>query len=307
MKLVFHGWRNKIFLCLALSSVLTIKGLLMSSAEGEYVINISVINETDEFQNIIVFQQDDELGLMFDKVFPLPWQVFPLPGSAEGVERKGTAEYPFSQQIGVTKDNDASFALLNKLKSLGRRYAVKTGIAVETAMAAQHNKDIRKPTKNQLASLLTNRDAIDHLLKLASAVVGKLTIKAAALNGDRFEYSLDEKGGQHIVKLSDRNKDGSITCRNKSDSLINVDFYKNDTKVAVWPSLANSDEAQFLLKREICFTYDNNLKNGDMIRTRIEGDRAVTVELAGYSMIEARLIYDPEAPGKKKKWIITKY
>lgn len=315
MKPVIYGWRTKVFLCLTLSSVLIIAGLFMSSAEGEYVIHIRVINETDEFQNIIVFQQDDELGLMFEKVFPMPWQVFPLPGRGEGVERKGTAEFPFSQQIGVTRDIDASCALLNKIISLGRRQSActgfgtdsrRSGLPVEMAIAAQRNKEIRKPVEGISALPFMDRAASDHLLRLASVVMGKLFIKTAALNGDKFKYFLDVKGGQHIVKLSDRNKDGSITCRNISASLVNVDFYKNDTKVAVWPLLANGDEARFLLKRKISFSYDNDLKSGDMIRTRIEGDRVATVELAGYSMIEARLVYDLESPGKLKKWIITK-
>jgi hypothetical protein len=313
MKPVFQVPR--IFLCLALSSFLIIAGLFKSSAKGEYVIHISVINETDEFQNIIVLQQDDELGLMFDKVFPLPWQVFPLPGRTEGIERKGTAEYPFSQQIGVTRDIDDSFALLNKVLSLGRRYGVCTrpgpgiwssGFPLETGMAGQRNKDIRPPANDRPASPFTGSKGMDHLLKLASVIMGKLTIKAVALNGDNFEYSVDEKGGQHIVKQGNRNKNGSITCRNNSESLVNVDFYKNDTRVAVWPLLANGDEARFLLKRKICFSYDNGVKSGDWIRTRIEGDRAATVELAGYSTIEARLVYNPDLPGKRKKWIIVK-
>jgi hypothetical protein len=309
MKPVFHIPRT--FLVLVLFSALIIAGLFMSSAKGEYVIHISVINETDEFQNIIVFQQDDELGLMFDKVFPLPWQVFPLPGRAEGIERKGTAEYPFSQQIGVTRDIDDSFGLLNKIVSLGRRYGVcaRPGPGIwnmETAMPGQRDKDIRSPVKARTASPFADSKGMDHLLRLASAVMGKLSIKAVALNGDKFEYSVDEKGGQHIAKQGDRNKNGSVTCRNNSESLVNVDFYKNDTRIAVWPSLANGDEARFLLKRKICFSYDNDVKNGDWIRTKIEGDRAATVELAGYSMIEARLVYDTESSGKKKKWIITK-
>jgi len=315
MKPFFHAWHTKLFLCLAISSTLIIAGLFMPSAKGEYVIHISVINNTDEFQNIIVFQQDDELGLMFNKVFPLPWQVFPLPGRTEGIERKGTAEYPLAQQIGVTRDIDTSFALLSKMFPLAQRYGACTGrgpgiwnsgLPMETVMTARRSKDIRNAAKNYPRSPLTSIKPMHHLWKLASVIVGKLTIKAVALYGDRFEYSVDESGGQHIVKQGVKNQNGSITCRNNSESLINVDFYKNDTRIAVWPSLANGDEARFLLKRKICFSYDNDVKSGDPIRTRIEGDRAVTVELAGYSTIEARLEYDPGSPGKRKKWVITK-
>jgi hypothetical protein len=38
---------------------------------------ITVTNETDEFQNIVVFQQQDALNQMFDKLFPIAWKVFP--------------------------------------------------------------------------------------------------------------------------------------------------------------------------------------------------------------------------------------
>jgi hypothetical protein len=314
MKTAFKGWCNVTVFLLAFLFILILTEVLMSSAKGEYLVHIIVVNETDEFQNIIVFQQDDEMDLMFKNMFPVPWQIFPLPGVAQGLERMGTAEFPFSQEIGITKSNDATSELLAKLRALGRRYGAGTGkgssiwsqlMIVETAKAAQ--KNVRRETGNKSATLSKSRDAISHIIKLASAVVGKLTIKAMAVNGDKFEYSVDEKGGQYIVKLGNRNKDGSITCRNKSDVLVNIDFYKNDNKVAVWPSLANGDEAQFFLKRNISFTYDSNLKRGSMIKSRIEGDNVVTVELAGYSYIEARLMYDRDAPGKKKKWVITKY
>lgn len=279
------------------------------------MVHIRVINETDEFQNIIVFQQDDESGLMFDKVFPLPWQLFPLPGKTEGVEREGTAEYSFSQQIGVTRDNEASLALLDKVISFGRligedygigRVMRRFGFRAKTAVAAKRDNAVREPSGGLPVPLFTDGDDMERLMSLASVVAGKLAIKIRALNGDRFDYSLDEKGGQYIVRLDERNKDGSISCRNKSESLVNVDFYRNETRVAVWPALANGDEARFLLKRNISFSYGNDFKSGDMIRTRIGGDRAATVELAGYSMIEARLVYDPDSPGRKKKWIIVK-
>ena len=311
MKPVFRAPRN--FLCV-LSFILIIAGFFMPSAKGEYVIHISVVNETDEFHNLIVFQQDDELGLMFDKVFPLPWRVFPLPGRAEGIERRGTAEYPFSQQIGITRDIDDSFALLNKIISFGRLFGVGARVGeslrsgwlpLGTAMAAQEN-DIRNTVEDRPVSPVTDDKPMDHLLRLASVILGKLTIKTEARDGDRFAYSLDEKGGQHIVKQGDKTKDKSITCRNDGESVIDVDFYKNDARVAVWPSLANGDEARFLLNRIICFSYDNDLKRDAPIRTKIEGDCVVSVELAGYSTIEAKLVYDTGSAGKKKKWIITK-
>jgi hypothetical protein len=65
---------------------------------------ITVTNETDEFQNIVVFQQQDALNQMFDKLFPIAWKVFPLNPRKPGQERKGQCIYPVQQSIGVTRD-----------------------------------------------------------------------------------------------------------------------------------------------------------------------------------------------------------
>jgi len=65
---------------------------------------ITVTNETDEFQNIVIFQQKDALNQMFDKLFPIAWKVFPLNGRKEGQTKKGTTVYPVAQSIGVTRD-----------------------------------------------------------------------------------------------------------------------------------------------------------------------------------------------------------
>lgn len=67
-------------------------------------VQIKVYNDTSDFQNIVLFQAEDDLGLMFNNNYLLPvaWQVFPLPAKEEGVERFGKTIYSSSQEIGVT-------------------------------------------------------------------------------------------------------------------------------------------------------------------------------------------------------------
>ena len=181
----------------------------MPLARDEYVIRITVINETDEFQNIFIFQQEDGLGLMFDKVFPLAWQVFPLPGKEAGIERKGVADYPASQQIGVTQSVDVALAAAGKTALMGMQ-----GLAW-----GAHGKNLLKAPGPLGAQAIVGK-----LAGLTAALRGELVIKAKAAKGDAFEYSFDQEEGQHLARLSDRNENGSITCRNGSDSLINVDY-----------------------------------------------------------------------------------
>lgn len=66
-------------------------------------VKITVVNETDDFQNIIIFQQEDQLNRMFNTLFPLAWKVFPLLGKAPGIERKGSTIYPIQQGVGVVR------------------------------------------------------------------------------------------------------------------------------------------------------------------------------------------------------------
>ena len=83
-----------------------------------------------------------------------------------------------------------------------------------------------------------------------------------------------------------------------------MDLYKDEAKIAVWPDLANNDEARFRLSRKLCFMYDDRLELGDMIRSRVEGEHLISIDLSGYSTIIARLIYDPKSGGKKKRWAV---
>ena len=69
-------------------------------------VKITIYNDTNEFQNIIIFQLQDDLNLMLNNsnnhFFPVAWQVFPLAGKEEGIERYGTTVYTSTCQIGVT-------------------------------------------------------------------------------------------------------------------------------------------------------------------------------------------------------------
>jgi uncharacterized glyoxalase superfamily protein PhnB len=68
-------------------------------------IEITVYNKTQEFQNIVIFQQEDYLNQMFDKLLPIAWKVFPLNGMQAGEERKGSTVYPIKQTIGVRRNS----------------------------------------------------------------------------------------------------------------------------------------------------------------------------------------------------------
>jgi hypothetical protein len=277
--------------CCALFSALLLGRLAMSLARDEYVIRITVVNETDEFQNIFIFQQEDELGLMFDKIFPLAWQVFPLPGKEESIERKGEADYPASRQIGVTRIVDAALAAAGRTLLLEIPGLAGGGPGGQPAMEQISLED--QPDAGKTPGLKV-------------ALRGELIIKAKAANGDAFVYSFDPKEGQHLDRLSDKNQNGSITCRNGSDSLIDVDYYKDFSRLVVWPKLASGDKARFLLKRTISFACGDGIRPGQMIRQKITGENVVSVDPAGCSKIDVLLTYDPDSPGRKKKWVISK-
>lgn len=285
----------------------------MLCASEEYVIHITVINATDEFQQIFLFQQEDELGLMFDKVFPVVWQIFPLPGKEEGVERQGVASYPMSQSIGVTWSIEAGMAALKRkaslLTAMPSRHLHRADLwsgfsALLAAGLFKSSGSLHEATRTRHSD---DAAYADGLLRLAALLNGKLVIRAQAVRGDAFDYSFDDEGGQHLAKRSEKNQNGSITCDNRSEALIHVDFYKDRSRCAVWPNLAYGDRARFLLKRKLCFAYGDEVRQGATIREKIEGERVLSVDLAGCSRIVATLSYDPETAGKKKKWVLVKH
>lgn len=67
-------------------------------------IKITVYNDTDEFHNIVIFQPEDELNIMLNNehLFPLAWEVFPLAAQKEKEERCGITLYSSILKIGIT-------------------------------------------------------------------------------------------------------------------------------------------------------------------------------------------------------------
>jgi hypothetical protein len=61
----------------------------------------------------------------------------------------------------------------------------------------------------------------------------------------------------------------SSTCRNDSDSLIDFDYYKDFSKLVVWPQPASGDGACFLLKRTISFAFNDGTRPGQLIRQKM--------------------------------------
>lgn len=241
-------------------------------------VQIKVYNDTSDFQNIVLFQAEDDLGLMFNNNYLLPvaWQVFPLPAKEEGVERFGKTIYSSSQEIGVTYNIENS-----------------DFIAKEDKLLEQLKK-----------MMITQGESIILGTTTFNIIQGKLVIKRKASSGDKLQYSMDEKGGQHIDKLNGKNNDEIISCRNNYSSLVSIDFYKNDAKLATWKDLPNGDEAKFKLSRNLYVIYNSSIRQGQII-TKSMIDNHETIDLTGYSHIEIRLIYDPDEGGRKKKWVIN--
>ncbi|MGB3191323.1 MAG: hypothetical protein WBB43_18105 [Limnoraphis sp.] len=252
-------------------------------------VHIKVYNDTDEFQNIVIFQQEDELYKMFDKLFPVAWRVFPLPARESQVQRSGTAVYPSAQQIGVTTPNLESF--LNDLKFKGILDSV-----IEEQENMKNQSFLKKTILENLKSTIKNKEQYSNFKSFS------LTIQREAQNGEKFCYNLDGRGGQYINKLDGKNDNGSISCQNKSPSLVPIDLYKDNSKLVTWIDVNNEDYATFKLERKIGFMFDPNLKIGDIIsREKIEDkNRVEVVDLTGYSHIEVKLTYDPNIGGEKK-------
>lgn len=277
-------------------------------------VKIRVYNNTNNFENIIIFVQEDELNLMFNKLFPVAWQVFPLPGKEEGVERWGTTIYPSNQQIGVTRNLESTAIVTNEVVFEITQRALKNlksqGLPdslIQKIQNLKNQKIIGQQTfLNQIKPMLANEEKASELEKIIlNTASGYLNIRRDASNGEKFEYRVDNQGGQNINKLSQRNNDGIISCQNNTDSLVSIDFYKNDSKIVTWPKVANGDEAKFKLTRKIFFMYDSSLEQGRIITSKINNDQVASVDLTGYSTVEARLTYDPNVGGQKKIWNIT--
>lgn len=113
-------------------------------------VDITVYNETNDFENIVIFQQEDQLNQMFDNLFPIAWKVFPLNGVEPGEIRKGSTVYPVAQSIGVVRTSQPKDPLtfgkleITKAADNGERfkYFIETTGALEIdKLDDQHNDD----------------------------------------------------------------------------------------------------------------------------------------------------------------------
>ncbi|MFN6516478.1 MAG: hypothetical protein RMY29_018515 [Nostoc sp. CreGUA01] len=277
-------------------------------------VEIEVYNDTDEFQNIVIFQPEDELNLMFEKnhLFPIAWQVFPLPGKKKEVQRYGTTVYTYSQEVGVTHnlkksnliaEDDLSFSNAHSLNNLNVQGVPEKSIK----QIGSRKKNPQKIIENLINIPQIQKQNQSFKTTLINITQSKLVIKIEALNRDKFKYWIDDQGGQHINKLDDKNDDGSISCENNSPSLVTMDLYRNNAKLATWQDLPNGDQAKFKIKNILYFMYSDSIKQGQIIEQSLinNNHQIEKYDVTGYSQIEVRLIYDTAAGGKKKKWVIN--
>ncbi|MEG3972256.1 hypothetical protein QUA00_32230 [Microcoleus sp. T2B6] len=277
-------------------------------------VNIKVYNDTNIMENIIIFVQEDELNLMFKKIFPVAWQVFPLPGKTEGVERWGNTIYPGRQQIGVTRnlESNAIFFINAVVVELTKAYfdninlQEKINDKIKKIAPSINQKIVDK--KEFLSHVQATIDRDENAIKQGTNNIntssGNINIRIEATEGDRIDYRVDDSGGQHLTLLDSPKADGIIYCQNNTESLVAIDYYKNEAKVVTWPAVANGDEAKFKLRRKLFFTYDSNIGQGATIKEKIT-NQVQSVDLMGYTTVEAKLTYDHNAGGQKKIWVIT--
>jgi hypothetical protein len=153
---------------------------------------ITVANETDEFQNIVIFQQKDALNQMFDKLFPIAWKVFPLNPRKPGQIIKGNTIYPVSQSIGVTRDPVSSdqlpFGTLNITSDANTKDQFKYYLDDNNAQ----NIDLLD-TKNDDESVSCRNDTSD-LVAIAFCKSGSVLVtQTNVANGDKAVFKLTPK------------------------------------------------------------------------------------------------------------------
>jgi hypothetical protein len=155
-------------------------------------VTITVVNETDEFQNIVIFQQKDALNQMFDKLFPIAWKVFPLNGRKSGVTKKGSAIYPVAQSIGVTRDPVSSdtlpFGTLNITSDANNKDQFKYYLDENNAQ----NIDLL-PGKNDDESISCRNDTTDRVAIAFCKSGSVLVTQTNVANGDKAVFKLTPK------------------------------------------------------------------------------------------------------------------
>ncbi|MFN6516477.1 MAG: hypothetical protein RMY29_018510 [Nostoc sp. CreGUA01] len=155
-------------------------------------VQITVYNKTRDFQNIVIFQQADDLNQMFDKLFPIAWKVFPLNGVRDGVERKGYTVYPVKQTIGVTRNPISR----DKLPFGTLDITAKADNSEQFKYYLDHNggQEIDKlDGKNDDSSISCENDA-DELASIAFAKNGStLVVQQDVAKGDKAVFKLTPK------------------------------------------------------------------------------------------------------------------
>lgn len=155
-------------------------------------VKITVFNKTDSFQNIVIFQQQDELNQMFDNLFPIAWKVFPLKGIEDGEIRKGYTTYPIAQTIGVTRNPANSDNLPFGILEITAR--ADNGEQFNYYIDEHGAQDIEKlPTKNDDSSVSCNNDS-NELTSIVYAKNGSnLVVQKDVPKGDKAVFKLTPK------------------------------------------------------------------------------------------------------------------
>jgi hypothetical protein len=155
-------------------------------------VKITIFNNTNDFQNIVIFQQQDELNQMFDKLFPIAWKVFPLKGQEEGEIRKGSTIYPIAQTIGVTRNPEGSDAL--PFGTLDITASADNGEQFKYYIDERGAQDIEKlPSKNDDSSISCENDA-DELASIVYAKNGStLVVQKDVPKGEKGLFKITPK------------------------------------------------------------------------------------------------------------------
>lgn len=154
-------------------------------------VSITVYNNTRDFQNIVIFQQEDKLNQMFNKLFPIAWKVFPLKGVEEGVERKGTILYPVQQSIGVVRNSVSADKLPYGTLDITRKADNGQQLKYYLDQNASQNIDLLGENDDSSISCLNEAS---ELVTIAFAKNGSTLIaQPNVANGDKAVFQLTPK------------------------------------------------------------------------------------------------------------------
>ncbi|MEG3972257.1 hypothetical protein QUA00_32235 [Microcoleus sp. T2B6] len=155
-------------------------------------VNVTVYNKTRDFQNIVIFQQKDDLDQMFNNLFPIAWKVFPLNGVEDGVAKKGMTVYPVKQTIGVVRQPAKTDKLPYGTLEITRKaenseqlkYFLDQNSAQNITLLSGQNDDSSISCLNEAPELVTIAFAKDNATLVAQINVA---------NGDKAVFQLTPK------------------------------------------------------------------------------------------------------------------